>query len=190
MVFYSQKHGAKMLEKLKQSSVGALFGLIPPWLLYLLVALALMMAGAKLNGVRWALKYERLQHDYESAQAQAQAVATEKTTANATATAKLDKTYYEEYQNAQKTADYWRARVRTERVSVCAKTANHAETRTTGGVGDDTAADIGADRSMDVSGSAIVDLSESAKQMRAQVNYLQGKVTTDAETINGVSDEK
>ena len=174
-----------MLEKLKQSSVGALFGLIPPWLLYLLVALALMMAGAKLNGVRWALKYERLQHDYESAQAQAQAVATEKTTANATATAKLDKTYYEEFQNATKNSDYWRARYLTERVPSRTKAANCAETRTTGGVGDDAATDTSANRAVDVPSTAIIQLSESATKMKAQVEYLQGKVMTDAQTING-----
>ena len=173
-----------MLEKLKQSSVGALFGVVPPWLLYALIALALMMSGAKLNGMRWALKYKRLQHSYESAQAHAQAVATEKTTENATATAQLDKTYYEEYQNAQKTADYWRNRVRAERVPVCAKTANNPETRATGSMGNDPATDASADRSVDLPSAAIIQLSESAGKMRAQVEYLQGKVMTDAQTIN------
>ena len=177
-----------MLEKLKRSSVGALFGVIPPWLLYLLVALALMMAGAKLNGMRWAAKYERLQHSYESAQAQAQAVAAQQTQANAEKSAQLDKTYYEEFQNATKNSDYWRARYLTERVPSLTKTAHCAETRTSTGVGNDTAADIGADRSMDVSGSAIVDLSESAKQMRAQVLYFQGKKSVDDVTVNGGSD--
>ena len=179
-----------MLTKFKQSSLWALFGVVPPWLLCALVALALMMAGAKLNGLRWAAKYERLQHGYESAQAQAQAVATEKSTENATATAQLDKTYYEEYQNAQKTADYWRARVRTERVPVCTQTANSTETRATGSVGDDPATDTSADRAVDVPSAAIIQLSESATKMKAQVEYLQGKVMTDAQTINGVSDEK
>lgn len=177
-----------MLDKLKHSSLGAFFGVIPPWLLYLLIALALMIAGAKLNGLRWSAKYERLQHSYESAQAQAQAIATEKTTENAAATATLDKTYYEEYQNAQKTADYWRARVRTERVPVCTKTANNPETRTGGSVGDDATADIGADRSVDVRGAAIIELSESAKQMRAQVLYFQGKKSVDDVTVNGEND--
>ena len=177
-----------MLEKLKQSSAGALFGLMPPWMLYLLLALALMMSGAKLNGMRWALKYKRLQHSYESAQARAQAMAKQKTDENATQTAQLDKTYFEEYQNAQKTADYWRARVRTERVPVCAQTTNHAETRATGGLGDDLAADTSADRPMDLSSAAIVQLSESAGKMRAQVLYFQGKKSVDDVTVNGGSD--
>ena len=130
-----------MLEKLKQSSVGALFGVVPPWLLYALIALALMMSGAKLNGMRWAAKYERLQHSYESAQAQAQAVATQQTQANAEQSAQLDKTYYEEFRNAEKYSDYWRARYLTERVPSGSKTANCAETRASAGVGDDTATD-------------------------------------------------
>ena len=180
-----------MLEKLKNTSVTGFLGLLPPWVIGVLVV-ALMaasgLAGAKLNGQRWAAKYERLQHSYESAQAQAQAVAAQQTQANAEQSAQLDKTYYEEFRNAEKYSDYWRARVRTERVSVCAQTANSTETRTTGGVGDDTAADIGADRSLDVSGSAIIELSESAKQMRSQVLYLQGKKSVDDVTVNGGSD--
>ena len=67
---------------------------------------------------------------------------------------------------------------------------DYTENRASDSMGDDTAADIGADRSMDVSGSAIIQLSESATKMKAQVEYLQGKVMTDAQTINGVSDEK
>ena len=173
-----------MLEKLKQSSVGALFGVVPPWLLYALIALALMMSGAKLNGMRWALKYKRLQHSYESAQAQAQAVATEKTQANVEQSAQLDKTYFEEYQNATKNSDYWRNRYLSERVPNRTKAANCAEAVTSGGMGNDPATDASADRSVDLPSAAIIQLSESAGKMRAQVEYLQGKVMTDAQTIN------
>lgn len=182
-----------MLENLKRTSMAGFLGLLPPWVIGTLVV-ALMAAsgltGAKLNGQRWAVKYERLQRSYESAQAQAQAVATEKTQANAEKSAQLDKTYYEEFQNATKNSDYWRARYLSERVPSLTKTAHCAETRTSTGVGNDTAADIGADRQLDVSGSAIIQLSESAKQMRAQVLYFQGKVTTDAQTINEANHEK
>ena len=182
-----------MLENLKRTSMAGFLGRLSPWVIVALVV-ALMaasgLAGAKLNGQRWAAKYERLQHSYESAQAQAQAVATQQTQANAEQSAQLDKTYYEEYQNATQNTDYWRNRYLSERVRVPAKTAHNPENCTSTGVGDDAAADIGSDRSMDVSGSAIIELSESAKQMRAQVNYLQGKVTTDAQTINGANHEK
>lgn len=182
-----------MLENLKRTSMAGFLGLLPPWVIGALVV-ALMAAsgltGAKLNGQRWAAKYERLQHSYESAQAQAQAVATQQTQANAEKSAQLDKTYYEEFRNAEKYSDYWRARYLSERVPSRAKVSNCTETRASIGMGDDAAADIGSDRSMDVSGSAIIELSESAKQMRAKILYLQGKVTTDAQTINGANHEK
>ena len=181
-----------MLEKLKNTSAAGFLGLLPPWVIVALVV-ALMaasgLAGAKLNGQRWAAKYERLQHSYESAQAQAQAVATQQTQANAEKSAQLDKTYYEEYRNATKNADYWRARAVSERVPSRTKAANCAETRSSTGVGDDAAADIGADRQLDVSGAAIIELSESAKQMRAQVLYFQGKKSVDDVTVNGETNE-
>ena len=182
-----------MLENLKRTSMAGFLGLLPPWVIVALVV-ALMaasgLAGAKLNGQRWAAKYERLQHSYESAQAQAQAVATQQTQANAEQSAQLDKTYYEEFQNATKNSDYWRARYLSERVPSRTKTANCTENCTRTGVGDDTATDAGADRSVDVPSTAIIQLSESATKMKAQVEYLQGKVMMDAQTINGVSDEK
>ena len=181
-----------MLENLKRTSMAGFLGLLPPWVIVALVV-ALMagsgLAGAKLNGQRWAVKYERLQHSYESAQAYAQAVASEKTQVNADQSAHLDKTYYEEYQNATKNSDYWRNRYLTERVPVRAKAANCAETRTSTGVGNDAAADDRADRQLDVRGAAIVDLSESAKQMRAQVLYFQGKKSVDDATVNGETNE-
>ena len=182
-----------MLENLKRTSMAGFLGLLPPWVIgVLFVALmaASGLAGAKLNGQRWAVKYERLQRSYESAQAQAQAVATQQTQANAEQSAKLDKTYYEEFQNATKNSDYWRTRYLSERVPSRTKTASSAETHASTGVGNDTAADTGADRLVDVPSSAIIQLSESASKMRTQVEYLQGKVTMDAQTINGASDEK
>ena len=181
-----------MLENLKRTSMAGFLGLLPPWVIVALVV-ALMaasgLAGAKLNGQRWAAKYERLQHSYESAQAQAQAVATQQTQANAEKSAQLDKTYYEEFRNAEKYSDYWRARAVSERVPSRAQAANCAEARTGGGVGDDAAADIGADRSVDVRGAAIIELSGAAKQMRAQVLYFQGKKSVDDVTVNGETNE-
>ena len=181
-----------MLENLKRTSMAGFLGLLPPWVIVALVV-ALMtasgLAGAKLNGQRWAAKYERLQHSYESAQAQAQAVATQQTQANAEQSAQLDKTYYEEYQNATKNSDYWRNRYQSERVPSRTQTANCTDARTSTGMGNDTAADDRADRSVDVRGAAIIELSESAKQMRAQVLYFQGKKSVDDVTVNGETNE-
>lgn len=181
-----------MLKNLKKTSVAGFLGLMPPWsvgVLFIVLMAASGIAGAKLNGQRWAVKYERLQHSYESAQAQAQAVATQQTQANAEQSAQLDKTYYEEFRNAEKDSNYWRNRYLTERVPSRTQTANCTDARARTGVGDDAAADIGADQSLDVSGSAIVDLSESAKQMRAQVLYFQGKKSVDDATVNGETNE-
>lgn len=182
-----------MLENLKRTSMAGFLGLLSPWVIVALVV-ALMaasgLAGARLNGQRWAAKYERLQHSYESAQSQAQAVAAQQTQANAEQSAQLDKTYYEEFQNATKNSDYWRARYLSERVPSLTKTAHCAETRTTGSVGDDTTADNSGIGQVDVSRAAIVELREHTDKMKAQIEYLQVKVTTDAQTINGVSDEK
>ena len=181
-----------MLENLKRTSMAGFLGLLPPWVIVALVV-ALMaasgLAGAKLNGQRWAAKYERLQHSYESAQAQAQAVATQQTQANAEKSAQLDKTYYEEFQNATKNSDYWRNRYLSERVPSRTKAANCAETRSSTGVGDDAAADNSGIGQIDVSRSAIIQLSESAKQMRAQVLYFQGKKSVDDATVNGETNE-
>ena len=182
-----------MLENLKRTSMAGFLGLLPPWVIVALVV-ALMaasgLAGAKLNGQRWAAKYERLQHSYESAQAQAQAVATQQTQANAEQSAQLDKTYYEEFRNAEKDSNYWRNRYLTERVPNRTKAANCAETRSSTGVGNDTAADNSGIGQIDVSRSAIVELREHTDKMRAQVLYLQGKVMTDAQTINEAEYEK
>ena len=179
-----------MLKNLKKTSVAGFLGLMPPWVIVALVV-ALMaasgLAGAKLNGQRWAAKYERLQHSYESAQAQAQAVATQQTQANAEKSAQLDKTYYEEFRNAEKYSDYWRARYLTERVPSRTKAANCAETRTSTGVGDDTATDNSGIGQIDVSRSAIVELREHTDKMRAQVLYFQGKKSVDDATVNAAN---
>ena len=181
-----------MLENLKRTSMAGFLGLMPPWIVGALI-IALMagsgLAGAKLNGQRWAVKYERLQHSYESAQAQAQAVATQQTQANADQSAHLDKTYYEEYQNATKNSNYWRNRYLSERVPNRAKAANCAETRATGSVGNDPATDNSGAGQIDVSRSAIVELREHTDKMRAQVLYFQGKKSVDDATVNGETNE-
>ena len=175
-------------------SILAMLKLVPRWMWLGLAVLAVMVGLTRWHNGRVddavARERDRLGAIYAQELADAQAKADEKTKDNAEATAQLDTNYYKEYQNATKNADYWRARALTERVPVCTQTANSTETRATGSVGDDPAADIGADRSLDVPSAAIIQLSESATKMKAQVEYLQGKVMTDAQTINGVSDEK
>ena len=180
------------MDILKKSSLWGGLGLFPTWgqiAVIGLVALSLFLAGAKLNGKRWAARVANDALAQKTAQLEAQARAAEKTAQNAAQSAQLDKTYYEEYRNATKNADYWRARYLTERVPSRTKAANCAETRSSTGVGDDAAADIGEDRQLDVSGAAIIELSGAAKQMRAQVLYFQGKKSVDDVTVNGETNE-
>ena len=181
----------RMLEKLKNTSAAGFLALLPTWVvgvLILSVLAAAFLAGAKVNGQRWAARVANDALAQKTAQLEAQARAAEKTAQNAAQSAQLDKTYYEEFQNATKNSDDWRARYLTKRVPSRTKAANCAETRSSTGVGDDAAADIGADRSVDVRGAAIIELSESAKQMRAQVLYFQGKKSVDDVTVNGEND--
>ena len=180
-----------MWQKLKLSSLGGLFGLVPFWAQVLaigLIATSLFLAGAKLNGKRWAAKVAADDRARQTQVIRAQSDAAVKTTENATATAQLDKTYYEEYQNAQKTADYWRNRALTERVSVRAATANCTKADSGSSVGNAAAANSGADQSLDVSSTAIIQLSESAVKMHAQVEFLQAKHTADVATINEIKE--
>ena len=127
---------------------------------------------------------ERFGAVYAQELADAQDKADAQTKANATATAQLDTNYFKEYQNASKNADYWRNRALTERVPNQANGANNAENRTSGGMGNDPATTAIDNRPLDVPSTAIVELSTIAEQMRAQVEYLQGKHLADVQTVN------
>ena len=151
-------------------------------------------AAAMLGLTRWhnarvdsavASERERLGAVYAKQLADAQAKADEKTQANATTTAQLDTTYYKEYQNATKNADYWRARARSERVPNQANCANNATHSTSGGMGDDPTTASIDNRPLDLPSTAIIELSTIAGQMRAQVEYLQAKHLADVQTVNG-----
>ena len=178
----------RMLEKLKNTSAAGFLALLPTWVvgvLILSVLAAAFLAGAKVNGQRWAARVANDALAQKTAQLEAQARAAEKTAQNAAQSAQLDKTYYEEYRNATKNADYWRARAVSERVPSRAQAANCAEAVTSGGMGDVTTTNTSADRQLDMPSAAIIELSEAAGKMRAQVEYLQNKVTIDQKPING-----
>ena len=128
---------------------------------------------------------DRLSAVFAQQLADAQTKATEKTQANAATTAQLDTNYFKEYQNASKTADYWRARAQSERVPNQANcTTNDAAPRTSGSMGDDTTTNAIDNRPLDVPSTAIIELSTIATQMRAQVEYLQAKHLADVQTVN------
>ena len=132
-----------------------------------------------------ARERDRLGAVYAQELADAQVVAKNATTENAEATAQLDTNYYKEYQNATKTADYWRNRALSERMPNQANCANNAAHSTSGGVGDDTTTTAIDNRPLDLPSTAIIELSTIAGQMRAQVEYLQAKHLADVQTVNG-----
>ena len=129
---------------------------------------------------------DRLGAVYAQELAAAQTKADALTKSNATTTAQLDTNYFKEHQNATKNADYWRSRAQSERVSNQANcTTNDTAPRTSGSMGNDTTTATIDNRPLDVPSTAVIELSTIAGQMRAQVEYLQGKVRADVRTANG-----
>ena len=170
-------------------SILAMFKLVPRWMWLGLAVLAVMVGLTRWHNGRVdnavTKERDRLGAVYAQELADAQAKATEKTQSNATATAQLDANYYKEYQNASKTADYWRARAQSERVPNQANcSSNNATPRASGGMGNDTTTASIDNRPLDVPSTAIIELSTIAGQMRAQVEYLQAKHLADVQTVN------
>ena len=170
-------------------SILAMFKLVPRWMWLGLAVLAVMVGLTRWHNGRVdnavAHERDRLGAVYAQEVADAQTKADALTKSNVTATAQLDANYFKEYQNASKTADYWRARAQSERVSNKANCAtNNATNSTSGGMGDDTATATIDNRPLDMPSTAIVELSTIAGQMRAQVEYLQGKHLADVQTVN------
>ena len=168
----------------------AMLKFVPRWA-YILLGVVAMLVGLTHwhNGrvdAAVAKERDRLSAVYAQEVADAQAEADEKTQANATTTAQLDTNYYKEFQNASKTADYWRSRAQSERVPNQANcSSNNATPRTSGGMGNDTTTASIDNRPLDVPSTAIIELSTIAGQMRAQVEYLQAKHLADVRTVNG-----
>ena len=170
-------------------SILAMFKLVPRWMWLGLAVLAVMVGLTRWHNGRVdnavTKERDRLGAVYAQEVADAQTKADEKTQANATATAQLDANYYKEYQNASKTADYWRNRALSERVSNQANcSSNNATPRASGGMGNDTTTASIDNRPLDVPSTAIIELSTIAGQMRAQVEYLQAKHLADVRTVN------
>ena len=167
----------------------AMLKFVPRWA-YILLGVVAMLVGLTHwhNGrVDNAVAHERdrLGAVYAQELADAQAEADALTKSNVTTTAQLDTNYFKEYQNASKTADYWRARAQSERVPNQANCAtNDTAPRTSGGMGNDPTTAAIDNRPLDVPSTAIIELSTIAGQMRAQVEYFQAKHLADVQTVN------
>lgn len=167
----------------------AMLKLVPRWMWLGLAVLAVMVGLTRWHNGRVddavARERDRLGAVYAQELADAQAKADALTKANTITTAQLDTNYFKEYQNASKTADYWRNRALSERVPNQANGANNTTHSPSGSVGDDTATTAIDNRPLDVPSTAVIELSTIAGQMRAQVEYLQAKHLADVQTVNG-----
>ena len=170
-------------------SILAMFKLVPRWMWLGLAVLAVMVGLTRWHNGRVddavVAERDRLGAVYAQELADAQTKADARTKSNATTTAQLDTNYFKEYQNASKTADYWRARAQSERMPNQANCAtNNATPRASDSMGDDPTTTTIDNRPLDVPSTAVIELSTIAGQMRAQVEYLQAKHLADVQTVN------
>lgn len=171
---------------LKKSSLWAGLGLFPAWgqiAVVGLVALSLFLAGAKLNGKRWAAKVAA---DDQARQAQvirAQSDAANKTAENAVQTGQIDAKNLKELQDANQIINGLRARIDALRVrEQTAGRVGHTASGTGARMGDGFAPD-GAGDSAEAR-TLCLDIGADALTAAKQRDALREKVSVDAQTIN------
>ena len=172
---------------LKKSSLLAGFGLIPAWgqvAVIGLVALSLFLAGARLNGKRWAAKVAADERARQAQTIQGQSDAMAKTAENTTQTAQVDAKNYKELQDANQIISGLRARIDALRVrEQAAGHIRHAASGTSARVGDESASD-GAGDSAEAR-TLCLDIGADALTAAKQRDALREKVSVDGQTING-----
>ena len=174
------------LDGLKKSSLGGLFVLVPVWTQVFvvgLIAASLFLAGAKLNGKRWAAKVAADDRERQAQVIRAQSDAAVKTAENAMQTAQIDTKNYEELQDANQIINGLRARIDALRVrEQNADRDRHAANRTSTGVGDGPTTDGAGDTTE--TRALCLDIGADALTAAKQRDALREKVSVDAQTIN------
>ena len=177
---------------LKKSSLGGLFGLVPAWAQVLvvgLIAASLFLAGAKLNGKRWAAKVAADDRERQAQVIRAQSDAAIKTAENAVQTAQIDTKNYEELQDANQIISGLRARIDALRMrEQNADRESHAANRAGTSVGDGSATDGAGDTGQ--ARALCLDIGADALTAAKQRDALREKVSVDAQTINQISEVK
>ena len=175
------------MDVFKKSSLWAAFGLIPSWgqvAVIGLVALSLFLAGAKLNGKRWAAKVAADDRARQAQVIQAQSDAMAKTAENTKLTAQVDAKNYKELQDANQIISGLRARIDALRVREQAVgRIRHTASGTGSRVGDGSAPD-GAGDSAEAR-TLCLDIGADALTAAKQRDALREKVSVDGQTING-----
>ena len=176
-----------MVESIKKSSLLGLMGLVPTWgqvAVIGLVALSLFLAGAKLNGKRWAAKVAADDRARQAQVIQAQSDAMSKTAENAVQTGQIDAKNLKELQDAHQTISGLRARIDALRVrEQAADRVRHTTSGAGARVGDGSAPD-GAGDSAEAR-TLCLDIGADALMAAKQRDVLREKVLVDGQTING-----
>lgn len=177
---------------LKKSSLGGLFSLVSVWAQVLvigLIAASLFLAGAKLNGKRWAAKVAADDRARQAQTIRAQSDAAVKTTENAMQTAQIDTKNYKELQDANQIISGLRARINALRVrEQNTDRERHASVGTGTGVGDGPAADGAGNTGQ--ARALCLDIGADALTAAKQRDALREKVSVDAQTINQTNEVK
>ena len=171
---------------LKKSSLGGLFSLVPVWAQVLvigLIAASLFLAGAKLNGKRWAAKVAADDRERQAQVIRAQSDAAVQTTENAVQTAQIDTKNYKELQDANQIISGLRARIDALRVrKQNADHERHAAGSASTGVGNGPATNGAGDTEQ--ARTLCLDIGADALTAAKQRDALREKVSVDAQTIN------
>ena len=175
-----------MVKSSHKSSFCGLMGLVPAWAqvaVIVLIAASLFLAGAKLNGKRWAAKVAADDRARQTQVIQAQSDAIGKTAENAVQTAQIDVKNLKELQDANQIINGLRARIDALRVrEQAARRVDHATSGSGTGVGDGSQSD-GARDSAEAR-TLCLDLGADALTAVKQRDALREKVSVDAQTIN------
>ena len=175
-----------MVKSSHKSSFCGLMGLVPAWAqvaVIVLIAASLFLAGAKLNGKRWAAKVAADDRARQAQVIQAQSDAMVKSAENAVQTGQIDTKNLKELQDANQIISGLRARIDALRVrEQAAGHVRHTTSGTGARVGDGSASD-GAGDSAEAR-TLCLDIGADALTAAKQRDALREKVSVDAQTIN------
>lgn len=175
-----------MVESSQKSSLFGLMGVVPAWgqiAVIGLIAASLFLAGAKLNGKRWAAKVAADDRARQAQVIQAQSDAMVKSAENAVQTGQIDTKNLKELRDAHQTISGLRARIDALRVREQATdhvgdTASGTGSRVGDGSASDGAGDSAEARAL------CLDIGADALTAAKQRDALREKVSVDAQTIN------
>ena len=172
------------LDVVKKSSLLGGLGLFPAWgqiAVIGLIALSLFLAGAKLNGKRWAAKVAADDRARQAQVIRAQSDAANKTAENAVQTGQIDAKNLKELQDAHQIINGLRARIDALRVREqtddrVGHTASGASSRMGDGFAPDGAGDSAEARTL------CLDIGADALTAAKQRDALREKVLLDEQT--------